>query len=101
MCWFEGFLWRSPGGELELSQGFGLVPGIMTPHSMTEPDRVVHLKALVARGEVSDAVAVDDGAALVLSDGAPSAAHPGDGPPFVHQISSDRRGKPWQEALMI
>ncbi len=101
MCWFDRFLWRSPGDGLQLARGLGLVPGVMTPHSLTEPDRLGHLAGLISAGDMSSAIAVDDGAALVLKDGVPSAGFPGLGPPFVHRICRDPLGRVRQTRLMF
>ena len=98
MCWFDRFLWRSEDGDLRLACGLGIVPGVMTPHSLTEPDRLTHLNTLVACGHLPDAFAVDDGAALVLKDGAPSAVFPCGGPPLVHWIRRGHPGPPGQSA---
>lgn len=92
MCWFDRFMWRSQGGELQLTRGFGFVPGVMTPHSLTEPDRLARLAAFTSAGDISNAFAVDDGAALILKNGAPSAVFPAGGPPFVHRIFRDSHG---------
>ena len=99
MCWFDSFLWRSPDHGLQLAGGFGLVPGVMTPHSLAEPDRLAHLAGLVSAGTISGALAIDDGAAVILRGGVASAVFPGRGPPCAHRISRGPDGEARQAEL--
>ena len=45
-CWFESFLWRSRDEGLQPGEGFGIVKGSLTPHSLIEPDRRARMHAL-------------------------------------------------------
>lgn len=86
MCWFDSFVWRDTGGNLKLADGLGLARGTMTPHSLIEPERIDHLQALADNGRVAHALAVDDGAAIVLGPAGPLRAFPPRGKPKVHFI---------------
>ncbi|MCR9152459.1 MAG: Type 1 glutamine amidotransferase-like domain-containing protein [Rhodobacteraceae bacterium] len=70
----------------------GVSAGAMTPHASTEPDRIAAMAAHVAAGDLPAGWAIDDGAALVMSDGAPAGVFPADGPPRVHRIARDHAG---------
>lgn len=85
MCWFEHFLWRTPEDGFQISEGLGLVAGAMTPHSLIEPERRAHVRTLVTKGALGQTYAVDDGAALVLRDGA-LGVFPAAGPPYAYRI---------------
>ena len=89
MCWFESFLWRSDDESLQVSKGLGLVKGAMTPHSLTQPDRRVQMRELVASGAMPEGYVVDDGAALVVQ-GSDVQAFPPIGPPHVYRICRAR-----------
>lgn len=85
MCWFESFLWRTPGKGLQTDSGLGLIQGTFTPHSLAEPQRRTRMKELAKSREINGGYAVDDGAALVLRDGA-AQPFPPVGPPHVYRI---------------
>ena len=86
MCWFESFLWRSPEVGLAVAPGIGLVSGLMTPHSLIEPERLIKVQQLIDSGAISEAWAVDDGAALIIKNGATPIWYPQDGTPRVHRF---------------
>ncbi len=66
MCWFEAGVSRS-GGRPEAVPGLGLLPGSLSVHSDSDPERErVHLRA-VAAGELPSGYAADDCAALVFA----------------------------------
>ncbi|WP_439140311.1 Type 1 glutamine amidotransferase-like domain-containing protein [Roseicyclus sp.] len=87
MCWFDSFLWRSPDVGLTLAPGLGLVSGSMTPHSLIEPERLIKMQDLVDGGAISEAWAVDDGAALIIQNGVASSGYHEDGAPRVHRFA--------------
>ena len=89
MCWFESFLWRTPENGLQIAKGLGLIQGTFTPHSLTEPQRRTRMQELAKSREITGGYAVDDGAALVLRDGA-ALPFPLVGPPYVYRI--DKQG---------
>ena len=66
LCWFEGGTTDSFGGLAALRDGLGFLPGSHSPHYDSEPGRRPLYQALVARGELPDGYAADDGAALVF-----------------------------------
>jgi peptidase E len=66
MCWFEGGVSRS-GGTLEPVQGLALLPGSLTVHCNSDPQRLrVYLRA-VADEELPPGYAADDSAALLFA----------------------------------
>lgn len=82
ICWFEAGLTNSLGPGFAPVDGLGLVPGGFCPHADSDPGRLVVLRQLVDSGHMPATWAVDDGAAVHLSDGAPPrlvAAGPGRG----------------------
>ena len=87
MCWFDSFLWRSPDAGLAVAPGLGLVSGSMTPHSLIEPERLIKMQDLVDSGAFFEAWAVDDGAALIIQNGAASSWYPQEGTPRVHRFA--------------
>jgi peptidase E len=66
MCWFEGGISLS-GGRAEPVRGLGLVPGSLSVHRDSEPERLPAYRAAVAAGVLPDGHAADDGAALVYA----------------------------------
>ena len=87
MCWFDSFLWRSTDAGLAVAPGLGLVSGSMTPHSLIEPERLIKMQDLVDSGAFFEAWAVDDGAALIIQNGAASSWYPQEGTPRVHRFA--------------
>lgn len=66
MCWFEGGVSRS-GGRPEPVPGLGLVPGSLSVHCDSEPERLrVYLRA-VANQKLPPGYAADDSAALLFT----------------------------------
>lgn len=66
MCWFDGGVSRS-GGRLEGVHGLGLLPGSLSVHSDSDPERLrVYLRA-VAAGELPPGYAADDSAGLLFA----------------------------------
>jgi dipeptidase E len=68
--WFESALSDAGGQGLAPLQCLGLVPGSCCPHYSTEPQRQPVFRDRIARGELPDGFAIDDGAAVVIGDGA-------------------------------
>jgi len=66
MCWFEGGITMS-GGVPEPVAGLGLLPGSMSVHLRSEPERLPVYRAAVAAGRLPAGYAVDDGAALLFA----------------------------------
>lgn len=66
--WFAHALSDSGGQGLAPTTGIGLIAGSCCPHYSSEPQRQSAFMACVARGELPDGIAIDDGAA-VLVDG--------------------------------
>jgi dipeptidase E len=67
MCWFEGGITLSAGAP-EAVAGLGFVPGSLSVHRDSEPDRLPAYRTAVAGGELPGGFAVDDGAALLVRD---------------------------------
>jgi peptidase E len=67
VCWFEEGLSDSvePGRLLPI-RALGLLPGSHCPHYDGEPGRAPAYRRAVARGDLADGFAADDGAALVF-----------------------------------
>jgi peptidase E len=66
MCWFAGGITMSGGAPAPVL-GLGLLPGSMSVHLGSEPERLPVFLDAVARGELASGYAVDDGAALVFA----------------------------------
>jgi peptidase E len=70
ICWFEQGLSDSiKTGELHPLKCLGFLPGSNCPHYDGEAERRPVYQRLIARGELSDGFAADDGAALHFIDG--------------------------------
>lgn len=67
--WFESSSTDSFGPLEVLPDGLGLLPGHACPHYNTEPERRPTLRADLLAGRVASAVAIDDGAAALFTDG--------------------------------
>jgi peptidase E len=65
MCWFEGGITMS-GGAPAPAGGLGLLPGSMSVHLDSEPERRLVYRRAVQSGTLPPGYAVDDGAALVF-----------------------------------
>lgn len=70
ICWFERGLTNSLGPGFAPVRGLGLLPGGFCPHADGDPERIPALADLIDRGEMPPTIAVDDGAAVHLTDGA-------------------------------
>ncbi|MFE7983554.1 Type 1 glutamine amidotransferase-like domain-containing protein [Streptomyces cellulosae] len=68
-CWAEGSHTDSFGPLTHLPDGLGLLPGSVCPHYDSEPGRRSSYRAAVARGDLADGWAVEDGAAALFTDG--------------------------------
>jgi dipeptidase E len=66
MCWFEGGVSMS-GGAPRAAHGLGLLPGSLSVHLDSQPERLPVYRAAVAAGELPPGYAVSDGAALLFS----------------------------------
>ncbi len=66
MCWFEGGVSKS-GGLPEAVPGIGLLPGSLSVHMDSEPERWPVYVEAVAGGRLPAGWTADDGAALVFS----------------------------------
>jgi len=72
LCWFEVGISDSFGdSEYGLLPGLGLLPGACAAHYNGTPERRVLLHASVKAGGIGDAVAIDDGAAVIFSETTP------------------------------
>lgn len=71
ICWFAAGLTNSLGPGFAPVGGLGLLPGGFCPHADSDPGRLVALRALIEEGRMPSTFAVDDGAAVHLSDDAP------------------------------
>ena len=67
MCWFEGGVTMS-GGRPEAVPGVGMIPGSLSVHRDSEPERLPFYRDQVAAGALPAGWAVDDGAALLVRD---------------------------------
>ena len=65
MCWFEGGVSKS-GGMPEAVSGIGLLPGSLSVHMDSEPERLPVYFEAVGGGGLPPGFAADDGAALVF-----------------------------------
>jgi dipeptidase E len=65
MCWFQGGITMSGGAPAPVA-GLGLLPGSMSVHLGSEPERMPAYRLAVASGSLPAGYAVDDGAALLF-----------------------------------
>lgn len=70
ICWFEHGLTNSLGAGFAPVRGLGFLPGGLCPHADGDPARIPALIELIDRGDMPPTIAVDDGAAVHLADGA-------------------------------
>jgi len=66
MCWFEGGISLS-GGRPEAVKGLGFLPGSLSVHRDSEPQRWPAYQRAIADGQLPDGYAADDGTALVFA----------------------------------
>ena len=67
MCWFEGGVTTSSGAP-EPTPGLGLLPGSLSVHADSEPERLPVYRDAVADGTLPAGWVADDGAALLFRD---------------------------------
>jgi dipeptidase E len=66
MCWFEGGISMS-GGRPEPVAGIGLLPGSLSVHLDSEPERLPAFRAAIACGKLAAGWAASDRAALLFA----------------------------------
>jgi len=64
--WFAHALSDSGGKGLAPTTGIGLLAGSCCPHYSSEPQRQPAFTACIARGELPDGIAIDDGVAVLV-----------------------------------
>ncbi len=100
MCWFGGGITLS-GGAPRAAAGLGFVPGSLSVHLDSEPERLPAFRRAVAAGVLPGGYAVDDCAALVFAgtrlEGCVS-SRPG---ARVIGIGSDGAGSTVEQALAV
>lgn len=64
--WFDHALSDSGGRGLEPFRRIGLVAGSCCPHYSSEPQSQAAFMAHIARGELPDGIAIDDGVAVMI-----------------------------------
>ncbi|MDB5071110.1 MAG: putative peptidase [Candidatus Eremiobacteraeota bacterium] len=69
LCWFREGITDSYPGRLVPLQCLGLLDGSFSPHYDVEPGRRPAFQQLIARGELANGYAADDGAALRFEGG--------------------------------
>jgi dipeptidase E len=67
MCWFAAGVTRSTGRPEPVS-GLRLLPGSLSVHRDTQPERLAVYRAAVARGVLPGGWALDDGVGLVFAE---------------------------------
>lgn len=70
LCWFREGITDSFPGRLAPLRALGVIDASFSPHYDSEPARRPAFQALIARGELADGYACDDGAALRFDGGA-------------------------------
>ncbi|MCF8159753.1 MAG: peptidase E [Polaromonas sp.] len=73
--WFDHALSDSGGNGLTPTAGIGLIPGSCCPHYSSESQRQPAYMACIARGELPDGVAIDDGVAVLFEGTGARVAH--------------------------
>jgi peptidase E len=89
--WFEYSLSDSGGNGLNPTPGIGLLAGSGCPHYSSEPQRQPAFMACIARGELPDGVAIDDGVAVLVDVAGARLAHAsraGAGACFVRRVGN-------------
>ena len=69
LCWFREGVTDSFPGRLVPLRCLGLLDGSFSPHYDVEPGRRPAFQQLIARGELANGYAADDGAALLFEGG--------------------------------
>jgi dipeptidase E len=84
ICWFAAGLTNSLGASFAPVAGLGLLEGGFCPHADSDPGRLVVLRDLIDRGLMPPTLAVDDDAAVHVTD---------DGPPRLLSALAGRGGR--------
>ena len=71
--WFDCALSDAEGPGLRRLDGIGALPGSFCPHYDSEPERRPAFEAAIAQGDLPAGLAVDDGVAVLVTDGKPMA----------------------------
>ncbi len=71
ICWFTAGLTNSRGPGFTPVSGLGMLDGGFCPHADSDPGRLIVLRDLVDRGLMPPTLAVDDHAAVHISDESP------------------------------
>ncbi|MDQ6732450.1 MAG: peptidase E [Actinomycetota bacterium] len=91
MCWFAGGVTMSGGAPAAVA-GLGLLPGSLSVHLDSEPERLPVFREAIAGGRLEPGFAADDGAALVFA-GETLHACVASGPASrILHLNPDRRG---------
>lgn len=91
MCWFEGGVSMS-GGAPEAVKGIGLLPGSLSVHMHSEPERLPVYEAAVATGALAPGYVADDCAGLVYHGTRLAECVVSDPDARVYRIESDGAG---------
>jgi dipeptidase E len=70
ICWFQQGVTDSYADTLSVLEGLGLIKGSCCPHYDGEPERRPAYHEFLLKGDISPGVAIDDGAAIHLVEGA-------------------------------
>lgn len=73
--WFDHALSDAGGTGLAPAAGIGLLAGSCCPHYSSEPQRQPAFMACIARGDLPDGVAIDDGVAVLIDGSGARLAH--------------------------
>ncbi len=79
ICWFSQALTDSWADALRIMEGLGWLPGCGVPHYRLENERRPRTHQLILEGKIQEALAIDDGAAVLLENERPVgtfSAHP-------------------------
>ena len=69
IVWFDEAFTDAGGNGFAPLAGLGFVPGSCCPHYSSEPERRPAFQAAVARGQAAPGLAIDDGVAVVVTEG--------------------------------
>jgi peptidase E len=102
MCWFEGGITMS-GGRPAPAPGLGMLPGSLSVHRSSEPQRLPSYRRAVADGALADGYALDDSVALLFVGRRLAeivASEPGAGAARVSRCPEGARVSPLQVRLL-
>jgi peptidase E len=71
VCWFDYALTDAHHSSYTALPGLGFIAGSCCPHYSSEPQRRPVFEHSIARGELPNGIAIDDGVAVHLRDGKP------------------------------